>query len=62
MNEGTWQATLFRLAFMKAVFGAGYERSHLDAVKAFPPQVVLLMPCNMKSGLYIMLVQTDRLL
>jgi hypothetical protein len=43
---------LYALCTVKAVFGAGYERSHLDAVKVFPPQ----MPCNMNSVLYVMLV------
>jgi len=45
----------YTLCNVMTVFGAGYERSHLDAVKAFPPQVVLQMPSNMKSVLYIML-------
>jgi hypothetical protein len=28
---------VYTLCTVKAVFGAGYERSHLDTVKAFPP-------------------------
>lgn len=54
--------SVYTLYTVKAIFRAGYERSHIGAVKAFPPQVVLQMFCNMKSVLYIMVAQTDRLL
>ena len=46
---------LYTLCNLMTVFGAGYERSYLDAVKDFLPQVVLQMPSNMKSVVYIML-------